>query len=75
MRQTTHGVRYASVIVVAGVVLLIFGTIFRFQGSGNIGPESSFMYQNRDWIDYGLVIMASGIASIGIGAALLRRKA
>ena len=43
-------------IVIIGVILVIFGIIFNFQGQGVVGPESSFMYQNQEWIDYGVMI-------------------
>ena len=43
-------------IIIPGVILVIFGIIFNFQGQGMVGPETSFMYQNQDWIDNGIII-------------------
>jgi hypothetical protein len=50
-----------------GIIILIFGLIFDLQGQSMIGPESSFMYANPDWITYGIGIMITGITVIGIG--------
>ncbi|MEM3143941.1 MAG: hypothetical protein QXW91_04880 [Candidatus Nitrosotenuis sp.] len=57
-----------------GMVLLLSGIIFHLQGSGRVGPESSFMYDNSDWIDYGLWIAISGVIAIATGALMSRRK-
>ena len=46
----------SSPIVIAGIILVIFGIIFSFQGQGVVGPETSFMYESQDWIDYGMWI-------------------
>ncbi len=40
-------------LVIIGIAILIFGLIFHLQGQSVIGPESSFMYSNPDWITYG----------------------
>ena len=58
-----------SVIVIGGIVF-IFGLIFDLQGQAIVGPKSSFMYANPDWITYGIQIMVLGIIIIGIGALL-----
>ena len=42
-------------IIVIGIIIIIFGTIFNFQGQGIIGPEQSFMYENSTWIDSGIL--------------------
>ena len=57
-------------IIVIGVIIFIFVLIFDLQGQSIIGPESSFMYANPDWITYGIQIMVLGIIIIGIGALL-----
>lgn len=56
-----------------GIVLIVFGIIFQYQGRGVLGPESSFMYYNKDWIDYGIGIIISGIILVGIGIFAARR--
>lgn len=56
-----------------GAILIAFGVLFQFQGRSTVGPESSFMYYNKDWIDYGMAIITSGIIIIGIGIFASRR--
>ena len=57
-------------IVGIGIITFIFGLIFDLQGQSIVGPESSFMYANPNWITYGIQIMIGGIIVIGIGSAL-----
>ncbi len=61
-------------IVIIGVILVIFGIIFNFQGQGVVGPESSFMYQNQEWIDYGVMISMMGVILILIGYVVEKKK-
>lgn len=53
--------------MVIGIIISIFGTIFHLQGQGQVGPESSFMYANPDWITLGMIIVGIGIAIIASG--------
>ena len=53
---------------------MIFGIIFQFQGQGMIGPESSFMYQNQNWIDIGIYIGMAGVIIILIGYFVEKKK-
>ena len=55
-----------------GSIITISGTIFHFQGKSTIGPESSFMYANSDWIFYGIETLVVGIIIIGLGLTLTR---
>ena len=57
-------------VIGIGSIVFIFGLIFDLQGQSIIGPESSFMYANPDWITYGIQIMILGITIIGIGVLL-----
>ena len=57
-------------IVIPGVILVIFGIVFSFQGQGVVGPESSFMYSNPEWISYGIQILIIGIIVIGISIGI-----
>ena len=57
-------------IIGIGAIIFIFGLIFDLQGQSIVGPESSFMYANPDWITYGIQIMIGGITIIGIGSVL-----
>ena len=61
-------------IVIPGIILVVFGIIFNFQGQGMVGPESSFMYQSEDWIDYGIVISMVGVILILIGYVIEKKK-
>ena len=53
--------KLGTVLAIGGGIIIILGTIFHFQGQSIIGPESSFMYSNPVWVDYGLQIMIIGI--------------
>ena len=57
-------------IIIVGVIIFIFGLIFDLQGQSIVGPKSSFMYANPDWITYGIQIMIGGGIIIGIGSVL-----
>ena len=57
-------------MIALGVIVIIFGIIFHLQGQSIVGPESSFMYSNPDWVTYGQQIVIIGIFLIGIGIAL-----
>lgn len=62
-------------VIGTGIATIVFGVVFQFQGRGMVGPESSFMYYNKDWIDYGIRIAFAGIIVCGIGAfALIRAR-
>jgi len=67
-------VRISKPIIVIGIAMIIFGTVFLSQGRGQIGPESSFMYYNNDWIYYGMGIMVLGIIVSGLGVFILKRQ-
>ncbi len=55
---------------IIGIIILSFGIIFHLQGQSVVGPESSFMYSNPDWITYGIQIAITGIIIIGIGIGM-----
>ena len=48
-------------VIISGIIVMIFGIVFQFQGQGVIGPESSFMYENPSWIDNGIYIGMIGV--------------
>ena len=62
--------------VITGTIIMVFGIIFHLQGQSIVGPESSFMYSNPDWISYGTQIAVVGgvILAIGIGLNFIKRK-
>jgi len=63
-----------KILVIIGAIIGIFGFIFHLQGQSIVGPESSFMYSNPDWITYGIQIIIAGIIICGIGFVILKRN-
>ena len=63
-------------LVIIGIIILIFGLIFHLQGQSVIGPESSLMYSNPDWVTYGIQIAIVGIIIVGtgIGVSIIKRN-
>ena len=61
-------------IVIPGIILVIFGIIFIFQGHGMVGTETSFMYENQEWIDNGIFISMIGVILILIGYIVEKKK-
>jgi len=56
-----------KVLLVIGIITSILGLIFHLQGQSIVGPESSFMYSNPDWVTFGIQIMIMGITIVVIG--------
>ena len=63
-----------KIIVIFGFIVGIFGLIFHLQGQSIVGPESSFMYSNPDWITYGIQIIILGIIISSLGIVILKRN-
>ena len=61
-------------IIAAGIIIIIFGIVFQFQGQGIIGPEQSFMYENSSWVDNGTYIAMLGVIIILIGYVVEKKK-
>ena len=61
-------------IIISGIIIMIFGIIFQFQGQGMIGPESSFMYESPSWINNGIYIGMVGVIIILIGYFVEKKK-
>jgi hypothetical protein len=59
-----------SIVVLVGTIIFILGIIFHLQGQSVVGPESSFMYANPEWVSYGIQIAISGIIISGIGISI-----
>jgi len=57
-------------VIAIGIIVIVLGIIFHLQGQAIVGPESSFMYSNPEWITYGLQISIVGILIIGFGIIL-----
>lgn len=62
--------KVAKPTIILGIIVIVAGVIFHLQGQAIVGPESSFMYSNPEWITYGQQIAISGIAIIGFGVFL-----
>lgn len=65
--------KIAKLIIGFGIILMALGALFQFQGRGIVGPESSFMYYNKDWIYYGIAMIISGVMIVGVGVFVLLR--
>lgn len=63
-------------VIFTGISIMIIGVIFHLQGKSIVGPESSFMYSNPQWITYGIQISVLGgiILAIGIGLSFIKRN-
>jgi len=49
---------------------MIMGLIFHLQGQSMVGPESSFMYSNPQWVTYGIQIVIAGCVILAVGISL-----
>ncbi len=61
-------------LIIVGILIFLSGILFHLQGQGIVGPESSFMYYNPEWITYGLQIAFIGGGILGCGAVLVITK-
>lgn len=61
-------------IVGLGIIVLISGIIFYLQGQSLVGPESSFMYSNPEWISHGQWITIIGIIILGAGIVIAKKR-
>ena len=66
--------RGAKPTIIVGIIVMILGNVFNFQGQSVIGPETSFMYSNPDWITYGIQIVIIGGIIFGAGVAMTMIK-
>ena len=55
-----------------GIVVIIFGIVFFLQGQSLVGPKSSFMYSNPQWVINGQWIIILGIIIFVVGLLILR---
>jgi hypothetical protein len=55
----------ATFVLLTGLAVLAFGTLFTLQGAGIVQwPPQSMMINQRDWIERGVVVMLIGLALI-----------
>ena len=57
-------------VIITGIGIMIMGVIFHLQGQSIVGPESSFMYSNPQWVTYGIQIVVAGGIILAIGTSL-----
>ena len=62
--------KIGRIFIFVGTIIFIFGIIFHLQGQSVVGPESSFMYANPEWVTYGIQIAISGIIISGVGISI-----
>jgi uncharacterized membrane protein YidH (DUF202 family) len=67
-------VKGGKTLVIIGVIIGIFGGIFHLQGQSIVGPESSFMYSNPEWITYGIGMVIFGIIISIIGIIIFKKN-
>ncbi len=53
-----------------GIIVTIFGIVFFLQGQSLVGPKSSFMYSNPQWIINGQWIATVGIIILVVGSLI-----
>ncbi len=63
-----------KILAIAGIIIIIFGGLFHLQGQSIVGPESSFMYSNPEWVTYGIEIIIVGITIFGAGILILKKN-
>lgn len=73
LENTMNGTK---AVIITGIVIMVMGVIFHFQGQSKIGPESSFMYSNPEWITYGtqIIILGGVILAVGVGLSVIKRN-
>ena len=62
-----------KILVIIGIGIMISGLLFHLQGQSIIGPKSSFMYANPDWITYGIEISIIGMIIFGVGLIMIKK--
>ena len=60
--------------VIIGIIIIILGLIFHLQGQSRVGPKSSFMYSNPDWVTYGIQISIIGVIILGVGLVMIKKS-
>ncbi len=66
--------KFWRIISIVGIVIAGLGITFHLQGQGMVGPDTSFMYSNPEWIGHGLSIAATGFVIVACGIALRLKK-
>ncbi len=66
--------RKGIVLIILGILTIMFGILFHLQGQAIVGPESSFMYSNPEWIQNGQFIAILGVIISVIGFVILKKN-
>jgi uncharacterized membrane protein len=64
--------RIVKSLIGIGIIAIIFGIVFFLQGHSVVGPKSSFMYSNPQWIINGQWIIIVGIIILVVGLLMLK---
>ena len=59
--------RVVKPLIGIGIIVIIFGAVFFLQGHSVVGPKSSFMYSNPQWVINGQWIVIVGIIILVVG--------
>jgi len=65
--------RVGKPLIGVGIAILISGMVFSLQGQAMVGPKSSFMYSNPEWITYGHWIVIVGIMILAVGIVISKK--
>jgi divalent metal cation (Fe/Co/Zn/Cd) transporter len=66
--------KYETSLIIAGIIMILAGVIFTLQSNSAIGPSSSFMYNNPEWTNNGLIIIIIGAILVIVGLTILQIK-
>lgn len=64
----------SRIVIGIGIVILISGIIFALQGHSIVGPTSSFMYSNPEWVTNGQWIAIAGVIILVTGIGISKIK-
>ena len=67
-------VKIGKTVAAVGAAMSVLGAIFYLQGQSVVGPQSSFMYANPEWITHGLEILGVGAAIFALGIMLAIKR-
>ena len=67
-------VKIGKTVAVIGAAMSVLGVIFYLQGQSVVGPQSSFMYSNPEWVTHGLEILGVGMAVSALGIMLAIKR-
>jgi hypothetical protein len=59
--------RVVKPLIGIGITIMLFGTVFFLQGHSVVGPKSSFMYSNSQWVINGQWIVVAGMIILVVG--------